>query len=451
MKKISKILAISALALTTIPTNVFAVSETAGVKVNIQETLSLTINEESLNFLLDDSNLHIDSLLLTASTNAVGGYTISFNANNDYNDLKHSNALVEDLIPSITEDVTETTFPETGWAYSTDLESYTFKQIPLEAENIFATTEKGENTHEFTVGTRSKSDLAAGDYENELIFTAVANPEPIPTLSDIDNMQQMTSEICTASAINETKQLVDTRDGKKYWVAKLADENCWMTQNLDLDLDKNTTLTPSDTNIATNWTPANSTATVIADFHNSNIAPYSFDPGDYYMNNVIHSARSCDYISGTCGNFSTSMFESGEEHGHIGNYYNFSAAVAQNDTSSYTTNGVSVETSICPKGWRLPRADDTTGDEIMALGNRYGFSRYQDHDDALITAPLYFVRGGALTENGFYGHDFSGYYQFSTVLSDEYARTTDFSSTYPYVAVTERSRVGGHLVRCRAI
>ena len=67
-------------------------------------------------------------------------------------------------------------------------------------------------------------------------------------------MQGMTASICreigTAADTNKaayestdalgnkvyTKQLRDNRDNKYYWVAKLADGNCWMTQNLDLDI-----------------------------------------------------------------------------------------------------------------------------------------------------------------------------------------------------------------------
>ena len=167
MKKFSKFLAISALALTTIPTNVFAASETASIKATIPDSLTLTLSTDNLTFNLEDTDLHTDKLIVTAKTNAAAGYTISFNANNDYNDLKHSNVLVEDKIASIAEDKTEATFPETAWAYSTDISDYTFKKIPLTPENVFATTEKGENTHDFTVGVRANN-LAAGDYENNL-------------------------------------------------------------------------------------------------------------------------------------------------------------------------------------------------------------------------------------------------------------------------------------------
>ena len=44
--------------------------------------------------------------------------------------------------------------------------------------------------------------------------------------------------------------LTDTRDGKKYIVRRQADGNCWMAQNLDLELYNGMTLTSNDTNIS---------------------------------------------------------------------------------------------------------------------------------------------------------------------------------------------------------
>ena len=49
-------------------------------------------------------------------------------------------------------------------------------------------------------------------------------------------MQEMTSEVCASTATGVSAQLKDVRDNKYYWVTKLADGKCWMTQNLDLDL-----------------------------------------------------------------------------------------------------------------------------------------------------------------------------------------------------------------------
>jgi hypothetical protein len=65
-------------------------------------------------------------------------------------------------------------------------------------------------------------------------------------------MQEMTTAICSASEIGETKQLRDVRDGKYYWVTKLKDNNCWMTQNLDLNL-TTAGLTAATSDISSAW------------------------------------------------------------------------------------------------------------------------------------------------------------------------------------------------------
>ena len=95
----------------------------------------------------------------------------------------------------------------------------------------------------------------------------------------------MTTKICEGSAIGDTKQLKDTRDGKYYWVSKLADGKCWMTQNLDLDLSTSIALTPTTSDVSSNWTPEYSTAmsvtssTLLAD----NVGQRSWSLGDYYI------------------------------------------------------------------------------------------------------------------------------------------------------------------------
>ena len=74
-------------------------------------------------------------------------------------------------------------------------------------------------------------------------------------------MQEMTPEICASAKENDTTRLEDVRDGKLYWVAKLADGNCWMTQNLDLDLTAGVELTPETSDVSANWDPGATTFT----------------------------------------------------------------------------------------------------------------------------------------------------------------------------------------------
>lgn len=84
---------------------------------------------------------------------------------------------------------------------------------------------------------------------------------PDKTMFDIEYMQEMTPEICDASptpvaflqdgslntAVPET-HLTDARDGTSYTVRKLADGNCWMSENLRFNLGGRT-LTSEDTDI----------------------------------------------------------------------------------------------------------------------------------------------------------------------------------------------------------
>lgn len=90
------------------------------------------------------------------------------------------------------------------------------------------------NSSGYSVYLGSNSSNLVGK-DNKHTVPGVSGPLKT-TLTDISTMQEMTSKICQDSVLNETKQLKDTRDGKLYWVAKLPDEQCWMTQNLDLDL-----------------------------------------------------------------------------------------------------------------------------------------------------------------------------------------------------------------------
>ena len=86
-------------------------------------------------------------------------------------------------------------------------------------------------------GTKIGTSLPAGTYAGTVTVSAIANPLTVTSLYDITTMQDMTSSICENTREGYTKQLIDIRDGKSYWVAKLKDGNCWMVQNLALDVD----------------------------------------------------------------------------------------------------------------------------------------------------------------------------------------------------------------------
>ncbi len=327
--------------------------------VNLEE-LSIILSTDSVHFNNDHSGLMKETIGVTGSTNYRGGYKISFSIYGDHNNLE--NLLTGDMIPSISNNTAESAFPSVGWGYS--LDNATYKQVPMDSTKIYETSTAGTFDHDFTIGVNLSDETPSGRYENELMFTIVSDSayhgaDSVTYLQDVDNY------ICAATDLNEQVQLRDKRDGKKYWITRLRDNKCWMTQNLDLDLSKNMTLTPEDTDINYNWTPMNSTVhgmNNLADYKNSLDYPYSFDPGNFYFigidrydeyGNPIEYGKDCDLYVSECNGFSTSPSALFGTHGHVGNYYNWAAAIATNDASDYIGNQTA-NTSICPKGWRLP-------------------------------------------------------------------------------------------------
>ncbi len=229
---------------------------------------------------------------------------------------------------------------------------------------------------------------------------------PDGVILDISNLTYM-QEFATLTSSEKSRvlasmvegqqyQLKDNRDEKTYYVSKLADGNVWMTQNLDHDIVTTTDFyTYANTDIGHGSTP-NTNATWTAeratyatsntnwgDVYDSYSDPESYDPGDLCWNGTIRSddngTISTDTVS--CGN---------DKHYHIGNYYNWTAAVAMNDSSSYTTDEQDVDQSICPAGWRLPTysGDKSYENLVTELGLTSGTSGNVQN------TPTYFVYGG---------------------------------------------------------
>ncbi len=249
-------------------------------------------------------------------------------------------------------------------------------------------------------------------------------------------MQSMTEDKCVSLELNKQYQFIDLRDNKPYYVARLADGNCWMTQNLDLDLvagetlssdttdlnnDAPTSATISDGRIKAalglsgntyintgSFTPSKTTvvgkAMTSTTYPNNNAIAYSWDPGEYYLNiqnppsSITGCAKAdlsqCNYYTTTkptsmlgqvCEDIGdgTVMCAAGQvevtepEHYAVGNYYNWAAAAAT-DTANTTYPAESIATkvnsSICPRGWTLPRAESqavTAGTDSL-YASHYG-------------------------------------------------------------------------------
>ena len=328
-----------------------------------------------------------------------------------------------------------------------DFSDYT--AVPEEYTKVayyISSTDTGNNATGSNLTTTYRAYISpsqpAGTYIGQVKYTLVhpyTAPEPVvchpegTTIATISCMQDVSSSnvatILASMTEGQQYTLADSRDSKEYKVAKLRDGNLWMTQNLDHDIvstsgfytNENTDIgyntTTGEYDTAT-WTP--STATYPSYNHTWNMStttPESYDPGDLYWNGTESDFtdwdtyyNSCDYSSSvpvcdeSLNPISTYTSSTGTAQYHLGNYYNWTAAVAMNDSSSYTTYGTLIEQSICPAGWTLPRIG-TGDDTFYALFNEYSFteSSYTDTDNdgvhdagenALWTNPLYFTAGG---------------------------------------------------------
>ncbi len=311
-------------------------------------------------------------------------------------------------------------------------------------------------------------------------------------------MQDMTSEICDSVTVeHDSIQLVDIRDGKSYWVTKLNDGHCWMTQDLNLIISKDITLTSNDTDLTyygdkgyttdfgyTNnggvisWTPfknmrsANYTdggylVEKYDQYEKIGLSSVNVGVKNVYQVDDYFAQYECDFLVGPykCVNFFETDPQVKNEHRHIGNYYNWTAAVASNNTSSFNNSTQSdisenPQNSICPKGWRLPTVsyDDETvagsTNEFYRLRKVYG-SDEDSSDQAFVDSPLYFNRGGYITDSCSASYEeclrYSGYnveYWSSTVQSTYssyamYGHNSNATNDYA-------DRAGLRLVRCIA-
>ena len=160
-------------------------------------------------------------------------YAVTWDANGG--SLKANGAYPDSLNWNSTIDLTNTTPTRTGY--------------------VFAGWSNGTTTF-----TTDQADVNINP-SNALNITMTAQWSK--TIHTISNMQDITPEVCdattkpakTATAFDwdgshhddtsyiPRTALKDTRDETFYLVSKLADGNCWMSQNLALELTKNTAIT----------------------------------------------------------------------------------------------------------------------------------------------------------------------------------------------------------------
>ena len=217
-------------------------------------------------------------------------------------------------------------------------------------------------------GISASTSLPTGSYSGIVTYTAFSEG-----VNQFAYMQDFTAKECGQMVTGQSVILSDSRDGKYYRITKLADSNCWMTQNLALDgadeFGRVRTLTPADSNVTSNVT-----LTPTATSGESNM---------------------------------TSIQIWGQREGYNGNYYNWCAATALATGCDTTTEPT---TSICPKGWRLPSGSGSYS--YKQLFNAVGISNYTQ-----VEAEPYYVTRAGYYNSGYGGLGTLGAYWSRSLLN----------------------------------
>ena len=435
------------------------------ISLSLQDTVAVEVTPTQ------DGTFSSNTAALSISTNNETGYSLYMATSNGKNTLTSQNPGTSDVISAVNggdNGVTSSNFGNNTWGYNLSQDSVSdttaYKAVPTATgdTSLISTSSPTEvDTYNLTFGTKVDTSLPSGTYSNDVVVSVVANPAFVPVFDGIQTMQEMTSTICADAAENDTAQLTDTRDGKKYWVTKLADGNCWMTQNLDLDLTNGTPLTPEDSDVSSNWNPPRSTeknGTVTG--NSDNTETYSWDFGLYVKNNPDDYDSYCNQVKTMSGcngwtdatNLTPAETEwtgsvdntvSGntyDAHFLIGNFYQWNAATAG---TGDTITSAEAKDSICPKGWQLPTSNNSNSGSLGGLVGSL-------NSTTITQAPYYFNPSGYVYSGSLGSAGIDGYYWSSTAYSST-SRAYSLGFTSSYIDPSDYDlRYFGQSVRCLA-
>ena len=277
------------------------------------------------------------------------------------------------------------------------------------------------------------------------VYATWQSTVPIVTIATATNMQDVTGCPDTLTT-GQVYSLKDSRDEQSYNVAKLADDKCWLLDNLALDLTDSTVLSAMD---STNTNASDTTLGYLKNGGGTTSDQYATAAVANWTSSYSYSAPLVNMgYKDTVPTDATSTAGGYK----IGGYYNYCAASAGsycygNGTSQGTSSGNATE-SICPAGWRMPGGSSTialtatppTGEYRNLYTNHYTtYAAYR----AALHLPLsgYFSNGSPLNQ-GSYGRFWSStrvnnYYMYSLYLN-----TSSIDPAY------SGDRYLGYSVRC---
>ena len=331
------------------------------------------------------------SFPVSVATNNITGYKLSVSTTGDITDLTRDISSDTTTLPTYTIPTLDSgssyaapsDFPANKWGYKKDSGNY----IPFSSPTPLLENTTATNGDTTTLSFASKIDytLASGAYKTTLIFTATTNPI-------VHYMQDLNPALCTTTPMT----VVDKRDNKEYTIAKLADGNCWLLENLRLDI--------SDPSVQAKLTSATTNATD----ETLNYLKNGGGSGQYPANGVIaKTASGGSWADDYANPYIATQYENtiqpasgSSPAGKIGIYYNFCAASAGSYCYAINASSGDASQDICPSGWRMPTGG--TSGEYQALYTAYS-SNVTNFQSALSTPLSGVFYSGTAGNQGTYG------------------------------------------------
>ncbi len=440
------------------------------IRLKVNPAISLTTDTSELLLEGNPGGFVTGAINADVITNSQYGYTLTLeDADNDTSMHSTSEGVSTVISSNFSGSKTSDTMGNNTWGYS--LDATNFNMIPVNGSyavlsntHVPTPNDPGYNRTTIRFGVKIGMTLTSGTYEDTVLFTAYVNGQnysPLVGIHSISTMQQMTPAICNATtkpafgartsfdwdgshhdsdSFVPITSLRDTRDNNYYLVAKLYDGNCWMVQNLALDLTVNEPVIVSNIDgTTTTATPGNTTQTTTGTIWKNDVDTWrSYKPQSseaYFRNGITKS----DSPSGDGVEYDWEK---------AGNYYNWYAATAGTGTSSMV--GSEATASICPKGWRLPTS---TGDKsYLNLFSKYSItsssaSRTRQAPIFLLLTGFYRNTDGKMISQSVIGD----YWSASAYSSDSTLAYTEHLQTSAVYNAQASNKTQGYSVRCIAI
>ena len=241
--------------------------------------------------------------------------------------------------------------------------------------------------------------------------------------------------------LSSVSALTDQRDNNTYAIAKLADNKCWMIENLRLadkdgsnnDIELSATNTNSPSLPLTNVYSSSTTSNHLSASTNPTSTAWCTDANAAcYNQSMLYTGNTTERGTNPATGANTYSY---------GNYYNWYSATAGNGT--YSKSSGNTDGDLCPKGWTLP----TSGSASMDFATLY--SGLSSTVANIRKYPNNFLYSGYVYGSSVYNRGSVSYYWSKSASSSSSAYNLSFGSSYVSLS-NYSSKHYGYSVRCLA-